>query len=125
MDIFGHVNNVTYFSYFDTAVNRWYLQQQILDLKESAEVFLVVENTCRYFREITFPQTVHAGIALLHLGNSSVKYRIGLFCDDDREASAEGEYVHIMVDRKTRRPVPIEATKRELLKLLAVIQERQ
>lgn len=115
VDIYGHVNNVVYLSYFDTAVNGWYIDAGILNPQQSENVFLVVETSCQYFSEITFPQVVTAGIRIEKLGNSSIRYTIGLFKDDESHASAQGAFVHVQVDRKTRRPLAIEAEARSLL----------
>jgi len=115
VDIYGHVNNVVYLSYFDTAVNGWYIEQGILDPRQSKNVFLVVETSCQYFSEITFPQSVTAGIRIEKLGNSSISYAIGLFKDHENETSAQGTFVHVQVDRLSRRPVPIGASARTVL----------
>ncbi len=118
-DVYGHVNNVVYLSYFDTAVNGWLIEQGVLDPLASPEIFLVVETSCQYFRELQFPDVVHAGIRVARLGSSSVAYDIALFRNNDTCASAQGRFVHVQVDRETRRPVPIEGARRSLLEGLA------
>lgn len=118
MDMYGHVNNVYYFTYFDTAINGWYIENGMLDLHQSPGVYLVVENGCQFFSEIRFPQTVHAGIRLLNLGNASVRYQIALFVEGCEKAAAQGEYVHVFVDRQTNRPQSIPADHRALLEAL-------
>lgn len=118
MDCYGHVNNVTYLSYFDTAINGWYLDNGLLTMPASDSLFLVVENGAHYFGEITFPQTVQAGIRALKVGTSSVTYDIALFTDEDEMACARGRYTHVLVDAKTRRPTPITGHRREKLEAL-------
>lgn len=118
MDMYGHVNNVYYFTYFDTAINGWYIEKGMLDLHQSPGVYLVVENGCQFFSEIQFPQTVYAGIKLIKLGNASVRYQIALFVDGSDTAAAQGEYVHVFVDRSTNRPTSIPADHRAFLEAL-------
>jgi len=118
MDIYGHVNNVEYFSFFDTAINSWYIRQGMLDLANSKGVYLVVENSCQYFSEINFPDTVHAGIRVLRLGTASVRYQIALFINDLQNAAAQGEYVHVYVDREKRTSLPIPGAHRTCLAAL-------
>jgi len=106
-DVYGHVNNVQYYSFFDTAVNRWLIEQGVLDIHQGEVIGLVVETSCSYFQPIAFPETVHAGIRVAKLGNSSVRYEVGLFRDDDQTVSAAGHFIHVYVDRATSRPVPL------------------
>lgn len=106
-DVFGHVNNVVYYSYFDTAVNEFLIRQGVLDIQNSSVVGLVVETQCRYFSSMAFPDTVHVGLRLAHLGTSSIKYEVGIFRNDEDEASAQGYFVHVYVDRATNKPVPM------------------
>jgi acyl-CoA thioester hydrolase len=117
-DSYGHVNNIVYYSYFDTAVNRHLIQQGVLDLTGSESVGLVIESKCTYFSSITFPDTVAVGLKVVHLGNSSVRYQIGLFCNDAETASAVGEFVHVYVNRSTNKPVSIPANTRSVLQAL-------
>jgi acyl-CoA thioester hydrolase len=118
-DIYGHVNNVTYYSYFDTAVNAYLIAKGALDIERSPVIGLVVETSCRYRTPITFPEAVTAGIRVARLGTSSVRYEIGLFREDSQEAAAEGHFIHVYVDRETRRPVPLpDALKAALLPLV-------
>ncbi len=105
-DIYGHMNNVVHYSLFDTAVNGWLLDKGLLDLSASARIGLVVETGCRYFAEMGFPDIVHAGLRVASLGNSSVRYEVGLFRNGEDSASAEGFFIHVYVDRRTRRPAP-------------------
>ena len=104
-DVYGHVNNVVYYSFFDTAVNQYLLDEGVLDIERGTVIGLVVETQCNYFSPITFPDTVHAGLRVARLGSSSVRYEVGLFRDGDSLASAQGHLIHVYVDRSTRRPV--------------------
>lgn len=117
-DIYGHMNNVVHYSLFDTAVNGFLIEHGVLDMKQGAEIFLVVETGCRYFAEMAFPDLVSAGIRVGRLGSSSVRYEIGLFRNEDETAAAEGFFVHVNVDRITRRPVPFADAARRLLEPL-------
>ena len=118
-DVYGHVNNVVYYSYFDTVVNEYMIGRGVLDYAAGEVVQFVVESGCRYFSPIAFPQTVMAGLRVARLGNSSVRYEIGLFADDAEEAAAVGHFVHVCVDRKTQRPVALPAPLRAALQELA------
>ena len=111
-DAYGHVNNVVYYSFFDTAVNRWLIECGVLDIAQSAAIGLVVETQCRYLAPLTFPDRVTAGLRIAHLGRSSVRYELGLFRNDDVHAAAAGHFVHVYVDRESRRSVPIPETVR-------------
>src|SRR5262249_39665142 len=119
-DIYGHVNNVVYYSYFDTVVNRYLIEGGFLDLETSSVVGLVVETGCRFAKPIAFPDDVTAGLRVAHLGTSSVRYEIALFRGDDDDAAAEGHFVHVYVDRATRRPAPLPDALRSLLTTLLV-----
>jgi acyl-CoA thioester hydrolase len=114
-DQYGHVNNVVYYSYFDTAVNGYLIEASGCDVRELRQIGIVAETSCRYFRELSFPDVVHAGLALEKLGNSSVVYRIGLFRNDELEPAALGRFVHVYVDSETRRPVPVPGEVRRAL----------
>ena len=114
-DVYGHVNNVVYYAFFDTAVNGHLIRAGCLDVQASAVIGLVVETQCRYFKPITFPDVVHAGIRVAKLGRSSVRYEIGLFANDDDSAAAQGHFVHVYVDRAATRPVPIPDGVRRVL----------
>lgn len=119
-DVYGHVNNVVYYSFFDTVVNQFLIEQGVLDVQAGAVVGLVVETQCRYFSSIAFPDVVHAGLRVAHLGNSSVRYELGLFRNDDDTASAQGHFVHVYVDRASNRPVPLPEDFRRALATLTV-----
>ena len=118
VDIYGHVNNVQYLSFFDTAVNSWYVERKLLDPRSSETIFLVVETSCHYFAELVFPETLTAGLRVEKLGSSSVVYTIALFKEGEATAAAQGRYVHVLVDRKSRRPMPISTEMREILAAL-------
>lgn len=106
-DAYGHVNNVVYYSYFDTVVNRYLIEAGVLDVQRSPVIGLVVETHCNYFASLTFPQVVDAGLRVAHLGASSVRYEIGLFGSGEPLTAACGHFVHVYVDRVTRRPAPL------------------
>jgi acyl-CoA thioester hydrolase len=104
-DLYGHVNNVIYYSWFDTAVNGWLIERGVLDIHESSVIGLVIETGCSYFSPLSFPQAVVAGIRVANIGSSSVRYEIGLFPGDESlPCAAKGHFVHVYVDRATRRP---------------------
>ncbi len=118
-DAYRHVNNVVYYSFFDTVVNRILIEAGVLDVGKSPAIGLVVETGCRYFAPLAFPDDVHAGVTVVHLGRSSVRFEIGLFRNDEDEAAASGHFVHVYVDRETNRPVTIpEATRAVLAELM-------
>ncbi|ODT08451.1 acyl-CoA thioesterase [Bosea beijingensis] len=119
-DAYGHVNNVVYYGWFDTAVNAWLIENGFLDLAGSEIVGLVVETACTYFESVAFPETVEAGIAVERLGNSSVTYRIGIFRQGGAQAAAQGRFTHVYVERVDQKPVPIPAPLRGALVQLAV-----
>ena len=117
-DIYGHMNNVVHYSLFDTAVNGWLIEQDVLDIHGGDQIGLVVETGCRYFGEIAFPDVVHAGLRVAKLGTSSVRYEVGLFRNDEASAAAEGFFVHVYVDRQTRRPKPLNDKLRTTLETI-------
>lgn len=106
-DAYGHANNVVYYAWFDTAVNRFLINSGTLDIAASPEVGLVVETGCRYHRPISYPENVTIGLRVAQLGMSSVRYELAAFREDDNAAAAEAHFVHVYVDRISRRPVPI------------------
>lgn len=119
-DAYGHLNNVVYYSLFDTAVNRYLIEAGALDIHKGATIGLVVETHCNYFASIEFPQMVEAGIRVAHMGSSSVRYEIGIFAAGEALAAARGHFVHVYVDRDTRRPVPLPPALQKALKELQV-----
>lgn len=119
-DVYGHVNNVVYYSYFDTVVNEYLIAQDVLDIERSAVIGLVVETGCQYFASIAFPDVVSAGLRVAKLGNSSVRYEIGIFRNDDEQTCAQGHFVHVYVDRDSRRPTALPAPLRAALEKLVL-----
>jgi acyl-CoA thioester hydrolase len=117
-DVYGHVNNVVYYSWFDTAVNAYLIEQGVLDIHQGEVIGLVIETQCNYFAPLAFPQTVHAGIRVAHLGTSSVRYEVGLFAQDSDTAAACGHFVHVYVDRINRRPAILPAALKTTLETL-------
>jgi acyl-CoA thioester hydrolase len=119
-DIYGHMNNVVHYSLFDTAVNGWLIENKLLDIHGGEEIGVVVETGCRYLAEMAFPDVITAGIRVARLGTSSVRYEVGLFRNGNEGASAEGFFVHVYVDRKSRRPISIPANLRAALHAIEV-----
>ncbi len=114
-DVYGHINNVVYYSFFDTAANGLLVDAGVLDIHAGDVIGLVVETQCNYFAPIAFPQAVAAGVRVAQLGRSSVRYEIGLYAGDAPESAAAGHFVHVYVDRATRRPVPLPEPLRAVL----------
>lgn len=114
-DIYGHMNNVVHYSLFDTAVNGWLIDEGVLDPHGGDQIGLVVETGCRYRAEMAFPDVVTAGLRVAKLGTSSVRYEVGLFRNEDELAAAEGFFIHVYVDRETRRPKPLGQKLRTVL----------
>jgi len=106
-DAYGHVNNVVYYSYFDTVVNAYLIGKGALDIAKSPVIGLVVETHCNFFSAIAFPDKVRAGLRVGHIGTSSVRYEIGLFRNDEDVAAAQGHFMHVYVDRATGKPVAL------------------
>ncbi|WP_233862894.1 acyl-CoA thioesterase [Paraburkholderia adhaesiva] len=104
-DVYGHVNNVVYYSYFDTVVNEYLIRMGALDIEHGTTIGLVVETQCSYFAPLVFPDRVEAGLRVARLGSSSVRYEVGLFREGETQPAAQGHFVHVYVDRATRRPV--------------------
>lgn len=119
-DIYGHVNNVVYYSYFDTVVNEYLIREGGLDIHAGEVIGIAVETRCNFFAPLEFPETVNAGLAVSHLGNTSVRYDIGLFGERAETVAAAGEFVHVFVDRAGRRPVPIPGSIRDALQRLVI-----
>src|SRR5437868_6512031 len=114
-DVYGHVNNVVYYSWFDTAVNQFLIANGALDIEQSPVIGLVIETQCNYFASVAFPDRISAGLRVAKLGNSSVRYEVGIFREGEDTASAQGHFVHVYVDRITRKPSAIPANMRTLL----------
>jgi acyl-CoA thioester hydrolase len=119
-DVYGHVNNATYYGYFDTAVNRHLTDHGLLSPSESLVIGIVVETGCRFHRSLAFPDVIEAALRVSKIGNSSVTYELALFRKGDREPAASGHFVHVYVDRATRRPAAIPPPVRAELEKLRV-----
>ena len=117
-DAYGHVNNVVYYSWFDTAVNAHLVEQGALDIQHGETIGLVIETQCNYFAPVEFPQTVEAGLRVARIGNSSVRYEVGLFLQGEPLTVAKGHFVHVYVDRAARRPTPLPARLKQVLESL-------
>ena len=117
-DVYGHVNNVVYYSWFDTAVNAHLIEAGAIDIHAGPVIGLVIETQCNYFAPLAFPQTVWAGLRVAHMGSSSVRYEVGLFADGEDLCAACGHFIHVYVDRDTRRPVPLPEPLKQTLKAL-------
>lgn len=118
-DLYGHVNNVVYYSYFDSAVNAYLIERGGLDIHNGEVVGFVVSSSCDYFASIAFPDQIEVGLRVGRLGNSSVQYELAIFKRGEDEASAAGRFVHVFVERATNRPTPIPGRLRAALEGLA------
>jgi acyl-CoA thioester hydrolase len=119
-DVYGHVNNVEYLAFFDTVINRWLIEEGGLDIAGGETVGLCAESGCKYHAALVFPQVVDACLRVAHLGRTSVRYEVGLFAQGSQEPAGTGFFVHVFVDRATRRPAPVEGRLRAALERLAV-----
>jgi acyl-CoA thioester hydrolase len=122
-DVYGHVNNVVYYSYFDTVVNEYLIRTGVLDFEHGETIGLVVETQCNYFAPLVFPERVDAGLRVTRLGTSSVRYQVGLFKEGDDQPAAQGHFVHVYVNRVTRRPVTLPAGLRAALEPLIIAEQ--
>jgi len=118
-DAYGHVNNTVFYQWFDSAVNGWLVEQGLLDIQAGDLIALVVQTRCTYFYPLEFPRDVEVGLAVAELRRSSVRYRIGVFADAAKTAAAQGEFVHVLVDRDSRRPVAMPADWRAALEAIS------
>lgn len=116
-DVYGHANNVVYYSWFDTAVNAWLMENGALDIRAGAAVGLVAQTQCNYFSPVAFPQPVEVGLRLAHSGNSSVRYELAVFGQSEL-CAAKGHFVHVYVDAQTHRPVALPPRLQQLLETL-------
>lgn len=119
-DAYGHVNNVVYYSWFDTIVNEFLIANEVLDIEHSPVIGLVIETQCNYFASVAFPERVTAGLCVTKLGKSSVRYEVGIFRENEETASAQGHFVHVYVDRDSRKPSAIPEKMRALLQTIEV-----
>jgi acyl-CoA thioester hydrolase len=120
-DVYGHINNVVYYGLFDTAVNRYLIETGALDIHQGTVIGLVVESGCRYFAPMAFPDIVQAGVGVTRVGKTSVSYQVGLFRNDDVEPAAQGHFVHVYVDRQSRRPTSLPDRLRQAVSGLVFI----
>ncbi|WP_440090712.1 acyl-CoA thioesterase [Pseudomonas putida] len=114
-DVYGHVNNIVYYGFFDSAVNRLMVEQGGLNIHEGGVIALVVSSDCEYFASVAFPQQLEVGLLVEALGRSSVRYQLAVFVEGQEQAVASGHFVHVFVDRHNRRPVPMPVGLREVL----------
>ncbi|MBB5518065.1 acyl-CoA thioesterase [Amphiplicatus metriothermophilus] len=119
-DIYGHLNNVVHYGLFDTIVNEYLIASGALDIHEGAVIGLVVETGCRYFAPLEFPQKLEGALRVAKIGNSSVRYELAIFAEGAQEAAAQGHFVHVYVDRRARRPVPLPDGLRKALEKIGV-----
>ncbi len=117
-DVYGHVNNVAYYGFFDTIVNTYLIETGALDIHGGAVIGLVVETGCRYFAPLEFPQRLNGALRVAHIGSSSVRYELAIFKEGEDTPAAEGHFVHVYVDRESRRPTPLPAAFRNALEKL-------
>jgi len=117
-DAYGHVNNVIFYSWFDTAVNAHLVEQGALDIQRGETIGLVIETQCNYFAPVEFPQTVEAGLRVAHIGRSSVRYEVGLFIQGQSTTAAKGHFVHVYVERASRRPTGLPPQLKTVLEAL-------
>ena len=118
-DAYGHVNNTVYYTWFDTAVNAWLIEEGLLDVQAGDPIGLVVETGCRYASPLAYPEPVEIGLAVENLGKSSVRYRLGVFAKKKDEAAAEGYFVHVYVGRESRRPAELPLEWRQAFERIA------
>jgi acyl-CoA thioester hydrolase len=119
-DVYGHINNVVYYAFFDTAVNQFLIKSGVLDIHDGGQIGLVIETGCNYFAPLSFPQPIVAGIRTTKLGSSSVRYEVALFAEGAQSAAAQGHFIHVYVNKSTRKPEPINAALRASLTVIYV-----
>ncbi len=117
-DVYGHVNNSVYYFFFDTVVNRWLIENDLLDIGQSETIGLVVSTSCDFFAPLSFPELISAGLRVSQIGNSSVTYEIGLFREDTMDPAAQGHFTHVYVDEASRQSKSISSEMRGKLKTL-------
>ncbi len=120
-DVYGHVNNVAYYGYFDTIVNDYLISAGALDIHDGHVIGLVVETGCKYYAPVAFPQKLEGALRVTRIGNSSVRYELAIFKQGEDTPAAEGHFVHVYVDRKTRRPVSLTNFFRQALSRITLV----
>jgi acyl-CoA thioester hydrolase len=124
-DPYGHMNNVVHYALFDTVINAWLIERGVLDIQKSQVIGVVAETGCHYFAPLTYPEPVTAALRVAHVGRSSVRYEVGLFSEASPTAAAQGHFVHVYVDRDTRRPVELPPALRKALEPLQVSSAKE
>jgi|TARA_R100000655_G_scaffold69528_1_gene107732 acyl-CoA thioester hydrolase len=119
-DIYGHVNNVTYYSYFDSVINRYLIEEGGLDIHNAPVVGFMVSSSCQFRKPVAYPDALEAGVRVARIGTRSVTYEVGIFMENDTQAAAHGELVHVFVDRATQSSTPIPPGIREALERITV-----
>lgn len=119
-DIYGHMNNVIYYELFDTAVNKWLLTNNLLDIQNGKNIGLIVKSGCDFFSSFAYPEDIEAGIRVTKIGTSSVRYEVGLFRKNQQLSSADGFFIHVYVDRETNKPLPLDYTFKKALDTLFI-----
>lgn len=119
-DIYGHMNNIVYYELFDTAVNKWLIKNQLLDIKNGNNIGLIVQSGCNYFSSLSYPEDIDAGIRVTKIGNSSIRYEVGLFQENNQLASAEGFFIHVYVDKSTNKPLPLDIAFKKALRSIFI-----
>ena len=119
-DIYGHLNNVIYYELFDTAVNKWLIKNNLIDIKKGNNIGLIVQSGCNYFSSFEYPEDIDAGIRVTKIGNSSVRYEVGLFKSNDDLASADGFFIHVYVDRVSNKPINLDYEFKKILDTIYV-----
>ncbi|WP_298924589.1 thioesterase family protein [uncultured Ramlibacter sp.] len=117
-DAYGHVNNVVYYSWFDTVVNAHLIEQGVLDIHHGQTIGLVIETQCNYFAPVQFPQTIEAGLRVARIGSSSVRYEVGIFVQGEPMTAAKGHFIHVYVDKASRRPTALPSNLKTVLEAL-------
>jgi len=119
-DIYGHMNNVVYYELFDTAVNKWLMTNDLLDIEKGKNIGLIVQSGCNFFSSLSYPEDIDVGIRVTKIGTSSVRYEVGLFRKRQQLSSADGFFIHVYVDRETKKPLPLDYTFKKALDTLLI-----
>ena len=114
------MNNIIYYALFDTAVNKWLIKNKLIDIKNGKNIGLIVQSGCDYFSSFQYPENVDAGIRVTKIGTSSVRYEVGLFHEEEEMSSADGHFLHVYVDRKTNKPIPLNYDFKKMLDTILI-----